>query len=175
MWNAGDEIDCMSCHQIEPRIVDLARGLTSDQDAKLARHILACPRCAGLLEQERVMSAALRRLADDLKEPAIDPQREEALLTMFDQAAARPRSRVKAPVWTWVAAAGFRPKDRTMFTLNADGTARIWRHPVLPTPQRVYQHEDAVFSVAFGPASETFAAACRDGSAPTSRRPPTTG
>ena len=64
----------------------------------------------------------------------------------------------------WVAAAGFRPKDRTMFTLNADGTARIWRHPVLPTPQRVYQHEDAVFSVAFGPASETFAAACRDGS-----------
>ena len=59
MPNAGDEINCMSCHQIEPHIVDMARGLTSDQDAQLARHILGCPSCAGLLEQERAMSAAL--------------------------------------------------------------------------------------------------------------------
>ena len=93
----------MSCHQIEPHIVDLARGVTSDQDAQLARHVLGCPICAGRLEQERAMSAALRRLAGDLKEPADDPQREQTLLAMFDQA--RPRSRAHAPVWTWVAAA----------------------------------------------------------------------
>ena len=60
MSNAGDEINCMSCHQIEPHIVDLARGVTSDQDARLARHVLGCPSCAGRLEQERAMSAALR-------------------------------------------------------------------------------------------------------------------
>ena len=103
MPNAGHEITDMSCHQIEPHIVDLARGVTSDQDAQLARHVLGCPICAGRLEQERAMSAALRRLAGDLKEPADDPQREQTLLAMFDQA--RPRSRPHAPVWTWVAAA----------------------------------------------------------------------
>ena len=50
------------------------------------------------------MSAALRRLAGDLKEPADDPQREQTLLAMFDQVRSRPR--VHAPVWTWLAAAG---------------------------------------------------------------------
>jgi hypothetical protein len=94
----------MSCHQIEPHIVDMARGLTSDRDAQLARHILGCPSCAGLLEQERVMSAALRRVADDLKEPVDDPQREQALLAMFDRH--QHRSHVRAPAWTWLAAAG---------------------------------------------------------------------
>jgi len=63
----------------------------------------------------------------------------------------------------WVAAVGFRPKDHTMFTLNGDGTARIWRSPMLPEARKVYKHEDAVLSVAFGPASKTFATACQDG------------
>jgi hypothetical protein len=49
------------------------------------------------------MSAALRRLASDLKEPAGDPQREQALLALFDRS--RHRSRAHAPVWTWLAAA----------------------------------------------------------------------
>jgi hypothetical protein len=106
MPNAGDEVNCMSCHQIEPRIVDMARGLTSDQDALLTRHLLGCPSCAGLLEQERVMSAALRRLAKDLKEPAADPQRELALLAMFDQRSVRRASHVPSPVWQGLLAAG---------------------------------------------------------------------
>jgi WD40 repeat protein len=50
-----------------------------------------------------------------------------------------------------------------MFTLNGDGTARIWRFPVMPEAQKVYKRRDAVLSVAFGPASKTFAAACQDG------------
>ena len=96
----------MSCHTIEPHIVDLARGVTSDQDAQLARHVLGCPSCAGRLEQERAMSAALRRLADDLEEPAADPQRELALLALFDQAVLRPRPQAAhAPAWAWIAAA----------------------------------------------------------------------
>jgi hypothetical protein len=106
MPNAGHEINCMSCPRIEPFIVDMARGVTDDQDAQLARHILGCPGCAGLFEQERVMSAALRRLANDLREPAADPMREQALLAKFDQAVARPRPHMRAPVWTWTAVAG---------------------------------------------------------------------
>ena len=106
MPNAGDEINCMSCHQIEPHIVDMARGVTSDQDAQVARHILGCPSCAGLLEQERAMSAALRRLAKDLKDPDDDPRREQALLAMFDQPGLRSRSHIHAPLWAGLAAAG---------------------------------------------------------------------
>ena len=94
----------MSCHQIEPHIVDLARGVTSDEDAQLARHVLGCPSCAGRLEQERAMSAALRRVANDLKDPADDPQREQALLAIFDRDWHRPHRH--APVWTRLAAAG---------------------------------------------------------------------
>jgi hypothetical protein len=107
MSNACDEIDHMSCHQIEPHIVDLARGVTSDEtlEARLARHVLGCPSCAGRLEQERAMSAALRRLAKDLEEPAAEPQDEQALLAVFDRAVARRSSRHNAPVWTWLAAA----------------------------------------------------------------------
>jgi hypothetical protein len=96
----------MSCHHLEPHIVDMARGVTSDQDAKIARHVLWCPSCAGLLERERAMSAALRRLAKDLKEPADNPQREAALLAMFDHPGARPRSRVHQARWTGLVAAG---------------------------------------------------------------------
>ena len=123
MSNAGHEITYMSCHQIEPHIVDLARGVTSEQDAQLARHVLWCPSCAGRLEQERAMSAALRRLAGDLKEPADDPQREQTLLAMFDQS--RHRSHGHAPVWTWLAAAGV--AFAAVLTWHLAGTASARR------------------------------------------------
>jgi hypothetical protein len=127
MPNARNEINCMSCHQIEPHIVDMARGVTSDRDAQLARHILGCPSCAGLLEQERVMSAALRRLAKDLKEPAADPQREQALLAIFDQG--RPRWHAHAPVWTWFAAAGLLFAAVLTWHLAAPSVPRISAPP----------------------------------------------
>ena len=50
------------------------------------------------------MSAALRRVANDLKDPADDLQREQALLAIFDRDWHRPHGH--APVWTWLAAAG---------------------------------------------------------------------
>jgi len=104
MPDAGDEINHMSCHQIEPHIVDLARGVTSDEarDARLARHVLGCPGCAGRLEQERAMSAALRRLANDLKDPAADPRLEQALLAVFDRAVASRAVHRHAPAWPWL-------------------------------------------------------------------------
>jgi hypothetical protein len=59
------------------------------------------------LERERALLAALRGLARDLKEPAFDPQREQALLAIFDEACVRRSAHLKAPVWTGLAAAAF--------------------------------------------------------------------
>ena len=90
----------MSCN-IEPFIIDFARGTPSDQarEDALQRHLLGCPICAGLFERERVMSAALRRLAESLDEPAPNPHQEEALLAVIDQARARPRPHGQALLW----------------------------------------------------------------------------
>lgn len=57
------------------------------------------------VERERALVAALRGLARDLKEPSFDPQRELALLAIFDEACVRRTACRKAPVWTGVAAA----------------------------------------------------------------------
>jgi hypothetical protein len=140
MSNACHEINCMSCHQIEPHIIDFARGATSEQDAELARHVLGCPRCAGRLEQERAMSSALRRLAGDLKGPADDPQREQALLAMFDQG--RHRSHVHAPVWTWLAAAGLASAAVLTWQLMGPPSApRIGTPPIgVVTPETQQAH-----------------------------------
>ena len=56
-------------------------------------------------ERERALLAALRGLARDLKEPSFDPQRERALLTIFDEASAKRSAHRQAPVWTGLAAA----------------------------------------------------------------------
>jgi len=75
------------------------------------------------------MSAALRRLAHDLKEPADDPQREQTLLAMFDQVRSRPR--VHAPMWTWLAAAGLAfAAVLTWHLAGAPGTRRIGTPPI---------------------------------------------
>ena len=93
----------MTCHQLEPYVVDLARnqaGPSADAD----RHLRACATCAALLERERALTAGLRRLAQDLRDPS--PGGEAALLASFDAAWARqPRSRVRLPVATGLAAA----------------------------------------------------------------------
>ena len=126
----------MSCHQIEPHIVDMARGVTSDQDAQLTRHILGCPSCAGLLEQERAMSAALRRLAKDLKEPAEDPHREQALLAMFDQPCTRSRRRVHTPSWAGVVAAGIAfAAALTWHLAGTPGMPRTGTPPIAVAPE----------------------------------------
>ena len=42
----------MSCHDIEPLIIDFARGAKSDRvdEEALNRHLLGCPSCTGLIE-----------------------------------------------------------------------------------------------------------------------------
>ena len=56
------------------------------------------------LERERALLAALRGVALDL-EPSFDPQREQALLTIFDEAWVRRAAHRQAPVWSGLAAA----------------------------------------------------------------------
>src|SRR5947207_3253988 len=100
----------MTCRQLEPHIVDFARMTARPADGRvedrIAAHLLDCPTCAGLFERERMMSAALRRLASVVEEPAPNPRQEHALLVMFDTAARPKPSGAHAPVWTTLAVGG---------------------------------------------------------------------
>jgi hypothetical protein len=98
----------MSCQHIEPFVVDLARGANAGQISEdaLKRHILGCPSCAGLIERERAMSAALCRLAESVDDPAPNGRQEETLLAMFAEWHAHPHAqRAHAPLWAAAAAA----------------------------------------------------------------------
>jgi hypothetical protein len=94
----------MTCHQLEPYIVDLARERVT-ASAEAGTHLRACETCAALLERERALTAGLRRLKEDLREPSHGG--EAALLAAFDTAwaARRPRWGVRLPVATGLAAA----------------------------------------------------------------------
>ena len=97
----------MSCHDIEPLIIDFARGATSDRvrEDALNRHLLGCPSCTGLIERERAMSAALRRLAGSIDGPPPNPAQAEALLAIFDQTRAGSVPHAHAPLWMGAIAA----------------------------------------------------------------------
>lgn len=97
----------MTCRTVVPYLVDLARGtgLDADRHADVERHLHECPRCAARLEEERAVSGALRRLAQDAEEPAPDAASERAVLAAFDAAWARPRSHARARRWLPLGAA----------------------------------------------------------------------
>ena len=102
----------MTCRTVVAHLVDLARGgvLDADRRAEVDRHLRECRACTARLEDERALSAALGRLAQEIEVPALDPESERALLAAFDTAWAQPHPRVR--LWTstvWkplVAAAG---------------------------------------------------------------------
>ncbi len=97
----------MTCRTAAPYLVDLARGVVAgaDRQADLDQHLRECPRCAARLEGERAMSAELRRLALDIKQPPTDPQLERAILAAFDAAWALPRAHASSRSWRPLAAA----------------------------------------------------------------------
>jgi hypothetical protein len=76
----------MSCRHRLPDIIDLARGETValEQEKMALDHVRSCEKCAARLEQERAMSAALRRLAAEPQAPASEI--DGALLAAFDAA-----------------------------------------------------------------------------------------
>jgi hypothetical protein len=120
----------MTCREIEPYIVDVARGRLEGPapGTEVARHLIACSRCAALLENERTMSAALRRLAKEAEELSQGPSGEAALLAAFDAAWAPPRGRVRVQTWVSAAAAA-------LLVIGATGATVMWmtaRHAPRP-------------------------------------------
>jgi hypothetical protein len=120
----------MMCREIEPYIVDVARGRLEGPapGTEVARHLSACSRCAALLENERTMSAAFRRLAREAEELSQGPSGEAALLAAFDAAWAPPRGRVRVQTWVSAAAAA-------LLVIGATGATVMWmkaRHAPRP-------------------------------------------
>jgi hypothetical protein len=93
----------MTCHQLEPYIVDLGRDRAAP-NADVERHLRECAACAALFDRERMLSAGLRRLAQESAGPARDL--EPTLLAAFDAAWNRANARERAPIVSGLAAAG---------------------------------------------------------------------
>jgi len=93
----------MTCRQLRPYVVDFARGAidAAAVESQVARHVRGCHDCRALLERERIMSAALRRVADEIEVPPADVERERALLAHFDEARASAPKRPSVPFWLW--------------------------------------------------------------------------
>jgi len=75
-------------------VIDLARGaaLEPARHQAVVAHVRDCAHCAVLLGQQRAVSRALRRMADEPLEPAAsDDRRLKALLAVFDATRPRPR------------------------------------------------------------------------------------
>jgi anti-sigma factor RsiW len=81
----------MTCRQLKSDLIDLARGAAVDpsREAALESHVRACSPCAVLLERQRAMSDALRRLASEQRVPALNSRQLNTLLAAFG----RPRGR----------------------------------------------------------------------------------
>jgi hypothetical protein len=97
----------MTCRTIVPYLVDLARGVVLDANrrAEVDRHVRECRDCAARLEDERAMSVALGRLAQEIEVPALDPESERAMLAAFDAAWTQPHPNARSKVWRPLAAA----------------------------------------------------------------------
>jgi hypothetical protein len=90
----------MTCHQLQPYIIELARD-RANPSAAVDGHLRTCDACAAFFDRERTLSAGLRRLAHDLEEPQ---DREAALLAAFDAVWQKPAS-ARWPVVSGLAAA----------------------------------------------------------------------
>ena len=83
----------MTCRRFAPDVIDMARGLTLEptRHAAVLSHLRECASCAALAERQRMMSIALRRVADDERVPPADGRQLEKLLTSFDAPTAQSR------------------------------------------------------------------------------------
>jgi len=81
----------MTCRRFAPDVIDMARGLALEpaRHAAVLSHLRACASCAALAERQRMMSIALRRMADDERMPPADDRQLQKLLTSFDARSAR--------------------------------------------------------------------------------------
>jgi hypothetical protein len=106
MPDTSNEINLMNCRQIEPYVIDLARGVQDDAlTVEVSNHLRGCAACCTLMERERSMSSALRRLATTTTAPPADPRDEQRLLARFDAMQTRSTRGRQIPVWPGAAAA----------------------------------------------------------------------
>jgi hypothetical protein len=83
----------MSCRQLKFDVIDFARGVALDpsREEAVRSHLRSCPSCGVLVERQRAVSVALRRLASQQKVPALNPGRLNRVLSAMG--APRKRSR----------------------------------------------------------------------------------
>lgn len=96
----------MNCAEFWNQMPELASGDNPEHS-----HVTECPRCAGLLEQQRRLASGLRTMANDMRAVAAPPRVESNLIDAFRRqtAPAGPRavrvSWISAFSWTAAAAA----------------------------------------------------------------------
>jgi len=73
----------MSCRQLKFDVIDFARGVALDpsREEAVRSHLRSCLSCGVLVERQRAVSVALRRLASQQKVPALNPRRLNRLLS----------------------------------------------------------------------------------------------
>ena len=95
----------MSCQELETTINELARGQMTDATSrdKAFSHAASCAQCAMQLEDQRTLSAGLRRLAAVAAEEQAPSRVEASLLTAFrEQRAALAPVPSRAAIRRWI-------------------------------------------------------------------------
>lgn len=84
----------MTCRQLKFDAIDFARGVALDpsREAAVESHLRSCRSCGALVERQRAMSVALRRLASVQRVPPLNAGQLNRLLAAVGQP--RSRSRV---------------------------------------------------------------------------------
>jgi len=114
----------MTCRQLKSVIVDIARDCLGDpiREPEVREHLIACHRCAALVEAERAMSVSLRPLAEETQGLPPGPRTEDAILAAFDAAWLQPRRRIRTPAWLPAAAAVLLALGATLLWMTAGRT-----------------------------------------------------
>jgi anti-sigma factor RsiW len=83
----------MSCRQLKFDVIDFARAVALDpsREGAVRSHLRSCPSCGVLVERQRAVSAALRRLASGQELPALNPVRLNTLMSAMGQPPKRSR------------------------------------------------------------------------------------
>jgi hypothetical protein len=121
----------MTCDELAPFLVDLARGadLPADVRGWAAAHAAGCPACGRRLEDERVLSAALRGLATDdeaAQAPAWIEARLRGALHQAQPSPAPAAPRRPRESWGWALAAAI--------AASLSAAALVWRREPSPPP-----------------------------------------